>query len=72
MAMIERIIDRDPGGFFRSIHEERDRRNVCGVPAIYTLLTLLGAGRSRLLKYAQAVDQAAHSVVTFMAAAFYA
>ena len=72
MAMIERIIDRDPGGFFRTIHEERDRRNVCGVPAIYTLLTLIGAGRSRLLKYAQAVDQAAHSVVTFMAAAFYA
>ena len=39
--MIERILDRDAGGFFETIAEEHDRRNVCGVPGIYTLLRLM-------------------------------
>jgi AmmeMemoRadiSam system protein B len=84
-AMIEKILAGDAEGFHFHIREERDRRNVCGVPAIYTLLRLLdeggqGAGgsvenapsRSRLLRYEQAVDRETQSVVTFMSAAFYA
>jgi hypothetical protein len=87
-AMIERILAGDAEGFHRLIREERDGRNVCGVPAIYTLLRLLEAecsdapgtrGRavprpkaSRLLGYEQAVDRDTQSVVTFMSAAFYA
>lgn len=72
-AMIERILARDPEGFFRGIREEHDRRNVCGVPAIYCLLRLLEgrAESSRLLGYEQAVEQETQSVVSFMAAAFY-
>jgi len=79
--MIDRILAGDAEGFFRLIQEERDRRNVCGVPAIYTLLRLLeasagegAAGRTqvgRLLRYEQAVEEATQSVVTFMSAAFY-
>jgi AmmeMemoRadiSam system protein B len=71
MRMIERIIDRDADGFFNHIREEKDRRNVCGVPAIYTLLTLINASRARLLRYDQSVDEQTQSVVTFMAAGFY-
>jgi len=72
-AMIQRILERDAVGFYRGIREEKDRRNVCGVPAIYCLLRLLEgrAGGSRLLRYEQAVEQETQSVVSFMAAAFY-
>jgi AmmeMemoRadiSam system protein B len=85
--MIDRILARDAEGFFRLIQEERDNRNVCGVPAIYTLLRLLegssgastaGPGPAaqspapgRLLRYEQAVEEPTQSVVTFMGAAFY-
>ena len=51
--------------------EEQDRRNVCGVPAIYTLLRVVEAKEGKLLRYEQAVDQAGQSVVSFMAGAFY-
>lgn len=70
-AMIGRILERDPAGFFRGIQQEADRRNVCGVPAIYSLLRLLPAGSARLLRYGQAADMQTQSVVTFMSAAFY-
>jgi AmmeMemoRadiSam system protein B len=39
--MIGRVLAGDAAGFFRGIQREKDRRNVCGVPAIYTLLRLL-------------------------------
>lgn len=69
--MIQRILDRDAEGFYRFIQEEKDSRNVCGVPAIYLLLRLLNAQSARLLKYDQSVDTSTQSVVTFMSAAFY-
>jgi len=82
-AMIDGLLARDAAGFFHSIQQEQDRRNVCGVPALYTLLRLLEAGAppaaglqapvspGRLLGYGQAPDPASDSVVTFMSAAFY-
>jgi hypothetical protein len=69
--MIERILDLDAGGFFRTIAEEHDRRNVCGVPGIYTLLRLMPEARGRLLHYGQAPEEQTQSVVSFMAASFY-
>jgi hypothetical protein len=69
--MIQSILDLDGEGFFRFIQEERDRRNVCGVPAIYTLLNIQDARSARLLGYDQAVDYDTQSVVTFMSAALY-
>jgi len=77
MRMIEKILAFDAEGFFRLIQDEKDRRNVCGVPAVYTMLSLMNAlsarleRSSRLLKYDQSVDTATQSVVTFMGAAFY-
>jgi AmmeMemoRadiSam system protein B len=69
--MIATILSGEAEAFFRGIQEERDRRNVCGVPAIYTLLRILEADNGRLLRYEQAVDAASQSVVSFMAGAFY-
>jgi AmmeMemoRadiSam system protein B len=70
-AMIGRVLERDADDFFRGIQQEADRRNVCGVPAIYSLLRLLPPSSARLLRYGQAPDPQTQSVVTFMSAAFY-
>jgi AmmeMemoRadiSam system protein B len=71
MRMIRHITALEPELFIRSIQEENDRRNVCGVPAIYTLLQVVDAREGRLLCYDQAADFESHSVVTFMGAALY-
>jgi AmmeMemoRadiSam system protein B len=70
-AMIDTILSRDEEAFFRGIQQEQDRRNVCGVPAIYALLRVVQAQEGKLLRYEQAVDQGAQSLVSFMAGAFY-
>jgi AmmeMemoRadiSam system protein B len=70
-AMIGRVLELDADGFFRLIQQEADRRNVCGVPAIYSLLRLLPPASARLLRYGQAPDAETQSVVSFMSAAFY-
>jgi AmmeMemoRadiSam system protein B len=70
-SMINTILKLDEEAFFRGIQEEQDRRNVCGVPAIYALLRVVQAEEGKLLRYEQAVDQATQSVVSFMAGAFY-
>jgi AmmeMemoRadiSam system protein B len=70
-AMIDTILSGDAQSFFRGIEQEQDRRNVCGVPAIYALLRVVDAEEGRLLRYEQAADQATQSVVSFMAGAFY-
>ncbi len=71
-AMLEPVLAGDGEAFFRFIREEQDRRNVCGVSAIYTLLSLLeGRAPGRILRYDQAVDREAHSLVSFAALAFY-
>ena len=69
--MIDTILELDAEAFFRGIQQEQDRRNVCGVPAIYTLLRVIDAEQGKLLRYEQAVDPATQSMVSFMAGAFY-
>jgi MEMO1 family protein len=61
----------NPEGFFSSIANERDRRKICGLPAIYTLLHILEAKEGRLLKYGQAFTPDTQSVVSFASLAFY-
>jgi AmmeMemoRadiSam system protein B len=55
----------DADGFYRDVTEDGDRRNICGLPNIYTMLSVLGEGKGRLIKYLQAVDRQTASVVTF-------
>ena len=71
MEMIRYITDRDREGFLRFIVSESDSRNVCGVPAVYAMLTVLEARDAKLLRYDQAVEEKTGSVVTFMGGAFY-
>ncbi len=69
--MLEYAREMDGEGFFTSIAKERDRRKICGLPAIYSLLKTLRAGRGALLKYDQAFTPEMQSVVTFASLAFY-
>jgi AmmeMemoRadiSam system protein B len=61
----------DGEGFFSSIMKERDRRRICGLPAIYSMLKVLDANEGRLLKYGQAFTPETQSVVSFASLAFY-
>jgi MEMO1 family protein len=68
LGYVERI---DAEGFFSSISKERDRRKVCGLPAIYTMLKVLEAKEGRLIKYGQAFTPETQSAVSFASMAFY-
>ena len=61
----------DGEGFFSSISREKDRRRICGLPSIYSMLKVLDAEEGRLLKYGQAFTPETQSVVTFAGLAFY-
>jgi hypothetical protein len=61
----------DGEGFFSLIMRERNRRRICGLPAIYTMLKALEAKEGRLLKYGQAFTPETQSVVSFASLAFY-
>lgn len=71
--MLSSVLDIDSNGFFSFIRHENDKRNVCGVPAIYTLLELLKSRqvKSELLCYDKAVEDTTQSVVSFASLAFY-
>ena len=61
----------DGEGFFLSIAREKDRRKICGLPAIYTMLKALEVREGKLLKYGQAFTPETQSVVSFASLAFY-
>jgi AmmeMemoRadiSam system protein B len=67
-AMLESVTALDPRGFFESVAREGDRRRICGLSPIYTLLRTVDADRGALLKYAQWPDP--QGTVTFASAAF--
>ena len=69
--MLEYVQKMDAEGFFSLIAGERDRRRICGFPAIYSMLKLLEAGEGKLLKYGQAFTPETQSVVSFASLAFY-
>ena len=68
LGHVERI---DGEGFFSSISREQDRRRICGLPAIYTMLKVMEAKEGRLLNYGQAFTPETRSVVSFASMAFY-
>ena len=69
--MLDPVLRRDPAAFFKLIREEKNARNVCGVPAIYALLSVTEPKSSRLLKYGQAEEENTQSVVSFAGVGFY-
>ncbi len=65
LALIENIRRGDPAGFFADIHKDQDRRRVCGLSPMYTLLELLRGRAGRLLKYDIALEPPTESAVSF-------
>jgi hypothetical protein len=71
--MLASVIRMDAEGFIRFIQGERDRRKVCGTPAIYALVSALAGGdvrgsggpSARVLSHEMAVDEAGESAVGF-------
>ncbi len=59
-------------GFYRSIEEEKDRRKICGLSPIYSLLSTIDAKNGKLIDYDQALEPDTGSVVTFASVGFYA
>jgi AmmeMemoRadiSam system protein B len=70
LEMLKHVEQLDAAEFFRSIQKDRDERRICGLPCIYTLLSVMDAEQGQLLKYSQAPDQRTHSVVTFASMSF--
>jgi AmmeMemoRadiSam system protein B len=58
-------------GFFSSIEEEKDKRKICGLSPIYTLLSTIEAERGKILDYDQALEPDTGSVVSFASVGFY-
>jgi hypothetical protein len=67
IATLERV---DADAFFGEIAKNGDRRRVCGFAPMYTLLSTLGAGRGRLLRYDRSDDPQTQSAVSFASLTF--
>ena len=61
----------DAEGFYEVLQREKDRRRICGLSAIYTVLRIVDARRGKILQYGQAMDAGTQSVVTFASLGFF-
>ena len=66
--MLEPVVAGDADSFFRFVGREGDRRRICGLSPIYTLLHLMKGRTGQLLHYGQASD--AQGVVSFCSVSF--
>jgi MEMO1 family protein len=67
-AMLRAVEAGDPKGFFASVAADRDKRRICGLSPIWSLLRVLHGRRGRLLHYGQWPDPQA--VVTYTSMSF--
>jgi MEMO1 family protein len=70
-SYLDIILHGNAEGFMERIYKNKNSTNICGVPAIYTLLKLITQKESKELMYDQAVDGQNNSVVSFAGVAFY-
>ena len=70
MEMIKHAEQLDTEGFFRSIQKDKDDRKICGLPPIYTLLSVIEATQGKVLKYSQAPERQTESGVSFVSMSF--
>lgn len=61
----------DAEGFYEVLQREKDRRRICGLSSIYTLLRIVDARQGKMLQYGQAMDAGSQSVVTFASMGFF-
>ncbi len=69
LRMISAVEKLDAKGFFANIEADGDRRKICGLPPIYTMLSVMEAKEGKLLRYDQWADP--NGTVTFASMAFY-
>jgi AmmeMemoRadiSam system protein B len=62
-AMLAHVEAGDAEGFVESVRRDNDRRRICGLSPIYTLMRALGGARGTLRRYGQWPDP--EGVVTF-------
>ncbi len=68
---IKHMENRDAEAFYRSVEEEKDKRKICGLSPIYSLLYLIDAKEGKMLDYGQALEPGTGSVVTYTSMGFY-
>jgi len=72
---LDALLSQDHDALFGHVAEDKDQRRICGFPAVYLALDVLGRlGRrckGELLDYEQAVDYRTQCAVTFAGAALY-
>jgi hypothetical protein len=68
--MLACVESMDADGFCQFIQRERDRRKICGLPPIYTMLGAMDASGGKLLNYQQPLEPDGSSVVTFASMVF--
>lgn len=68
---LSKITELDHEGFYRSVEEEKDRRKICGLSSIYTLLSVTDAKKAEILDYDSALEQNSDAVVTYASAILY-
>jgi AmmeMemoRadiSam system protein B len=71
LALLVQTEKADPEGYFRVIAEERDERNICGLPPTWLTLAAAKPSHGRVLKYDQYVEPSGHESVSFASVAFY-
>ncbi len=69
--MLGHVANLEGEEFYRFILQERDRRNICGLPPIYALLHLIESQKGEILDYQQWHDSQGKGAVTFASMAFY-
>jgi hypothetical protein len=71
-SLLEIVSNADAEGFAATLIRERNRRRICGLPPLYTMLkTLEGMVEGELLRYDYTTVDNEGSFVTFASAAFY-
>jgi AmmeMemoRadiSam system protein B len=67
-AMLQAVEAGDADGFFESVRRDGDRRRICGLSPIYTLLRVRAGAKGRLRQYGQWPDP--QGVVSFASVVF--
>ncbi len=70
--MLHYVEQGDAEGFFAYVRAEGDRRRICGLPPIYTLLRLLDPAEGKLLDYRQWRHPQGLGAVTFASLVLFA
>ena len=58
LETLERVAAGDAEGFWQAVMADGNRRRVCGLSAIYTVLRVLAPVRGRIIEYGQGEDPA--------------